>query len=193
MGLSSDGHCLPLADLLHLPPPRAERAGLMTRVRFVDRAVFTVSGVNQKWGIRKLRELPRSSVLMVQACWSLSDDSPEITPYSVGSRRCSSASSLNRPCGPALLGGGGGGGALRLWTQAQLAGRRPFASCSVGAASACGFPKGHVVTRGDGQDRWTPNTPKPSPALPQTQVPPPTADRAELPQISASNTSNNLS
>lgn len=107
MGLSSDGHCLPLADLLHLPPPRAERAGLMTRVRFVDRAVFPVSGVNRKWGIRKSRELPRSSVLMVQACWSLSDDSPEVTPYSVGSRRCSSASSLNRPCGPALLGGGG--------------------------------------------------------------------------------------
>lgn len=107
MGLSSDGHCLPLADLLHLPPPRAERAGLMTRVRFVDRAVFTVSGVNRKRGIRKLRELPRSSVLMVQACWSLSDDSPEITPYSVGSRRCSSASSLNRPRGPALPGEGG--------------------------------------------------------------------------------------
>lgn len=49
-----------------------------------------------------------------------------------------------------LAGGGGGGGALRLWTQVQLAGRRPFASCSVGAASARGFPKGHVVTRGDG-------------------------------------------
>lgn len=104
---------------------------------------------------------------MVQACWSLRDDNPEVIPHSVRSRRSSSASSLNRLCGPAWPAPG-----------------RDVAASGTGLAL-------HVVSSGtcDNEREWagpvdTKHTktrpPKPSPALPQTQVPPPTADRTEL-------------
>lgn len=158
-----DCHCLPLANLLRLPPPRAERADLMTGMQFVDWAMFTVSGLNQKRGMRKLYKLPRSSVLMVQACWSLSDDDLEITLHSVRSRRSSSAWSLNRQCGPTwpVLGRDAAASGTGLAGSKVVL---PF--LFHGSCLCMWFLQGRAVTRGDGQDRWTPNTPKLAPQNP---------------------------